>query len=84
MGGRAVNNDRFRELDQVFSDILAGTSQAGRMRTSRKVGQALRRSQQQRIKSQKNPDGAPYSSRRRRFCVLSRASYLSGRVKCAA
>lgn len=61
-----MSNDRFRELDQVFSDILAGTSQAGRMRTARAVGQALRRSQQQRIKAQKNPDGAPYSSRRRK------------------
>lgn len=61
-----MSNDRFRELDQVFSDILAGTSQAGRIRTARAVGQALRRSQQQRIKAQNNPDGAPYSSRRRK------------------
>ncbi|EMO4627631.1 phage virion morphogenesis protein [Enterobacter kobei] len=61
-----MSNDLFRELDQVFSDILAGTSQAGRVRTARAVGQALRKSQQQRIKSQKNPDGSSWPGRRRR------------------
>ncbi|MGT3185601.1 phage virion morphogenesis protein, partial [Yersinia enterocolitica] len=55
-----VNNDPFRELDQVFSAILAGTSQAGRTRTARAIGQALRHSQQLRIKAQKNPEGSPY------------------------
>ncbi|MGT3206415.1 phage virion morphogenesis protein [Yersinia enterocolitica] len=61
-----VNNDPFRELDQVFSAILAGTSQAGRPRTARAIGQALRHSQQLRIKAQKNPEGSPYPARRRR------------------
>jgi phage gpG-like protein len=61
-----MSNDLFRELDQVFSDILAGTSQAGRVRTARAVGQALRKSQQQRIKAQQNPEGSPYPARRRR------------------
>ncbi|MBQ0955317.1 phage virion morphogenesis protein [Serratia symbiotica] len=61
-----MSNELFRELDQVFSDILAGTSQAGRVRTARAVGQALRRSQQQRIKAQKNPEGSPYATRHRR------------------
>lgn len=61
-----MSSDLFRELDRVFSDILAGTSPAGRTRTLRAVGQALRRSQQQRIRAQKNPDGSPYPTRRRR------------------
>ena len=61
-----MSNDLFRELDQVFNDILAGTSQAGRVRTARAVGQALRKSQQQRIKAQQNPEGSPYPARRRR------------------
>ncbi|ENJ4476821.1 phage virion morphogenesis protein [Yersinia enterocolitica] len=63
-----MNNDPFRELDQVFSAILAGTSQAGRTRTrtARAIGQALRHSQQLRIKAQKNPEGSPYPARRRR------------------
>ncbi|KKF38179.1 phage virion morphogenesis protein [Erwinia tracheiphila] len=61
-----MNQERFRELDQVFSGILSGTSQAGRTLTARAVGQALKRSQQQRIKAQKNPDGSPWAARRRR------------------
>lgn len=61
-----MSNELFRELDQVFSDILAGTSQAGRVRTARAVGQALRKSQQQRIKAQQSPEGSPYPARRRR------------------
>ncbi|RQM37244.1 phage virion morphogenesis protein [Erwinia psidii] len=61
-----MNQDIFRELDQVFSDILSGTSQAGRIRTARAVGQALKRSQQQRIRAQKNPGGSAYPARRRR------------------
>lgn len=61
-----VNNDPFRELDQVFSAILAGTSLVGRTRTARAIGQALRHSQQQRIKAQKNSEGSPYPARRRR------------------
>ncbi|MEZ0583267.1 phage virion morphogenesis protein [Erwinia sp. STN24] len=61
-----MSSDLFRELDRVFSDVLIGTSPAGRTRTLRAVGQALRRSQQQRIRAQKNPDGSPYHARRRR------------------
>ncbi|NWC62951.1 phage virion morphogenesis protein [Cedecea sp. P7760] len=61
-----MSSDLFRELDQVFSDILAGASPSGRMQTARAVGQALRRSQQQRIKAQQNPEGSPYATRRRR------------------
>ncbi|MGM3174768.1 phage virion morphogenesis protein [Dickeya lacustris] len=53
-------------LDQVFDDILSGLSPAGRLKTARQAGQALRRSQQQRIRSQKNPDASPYATRRRK------------------
>ena len=50
-----MSDRMFRELDQVFQDILDGVSPAGRTRTARKIGQAVRRSQQRRIASQKNP-----------------------------
>ncbi|EAT4223354.1 phage virion morphogenesis protein, partial [Salmonella enterica] len=43
------------ELDTIFSDILSGLSSAGIARTARTVGQEVRRSQQRRIRSQKNP-----------------------------
>ena len=48
-----MSDDRFRELDKVFSDILAGISASGRTRSARLIGQEIRRSQQQRIRAQK-------------------------------
>ncbi|MGF2651539.1 phage virion morphogenesis protein [Serratia marcescens] len=53
-------------LDAVFGDILAGLSAAGRARTAREVGWAVRRSQQTHIRAQKNPDGSAYPARKRR------------------
>lgn len=79
-----MNQERFRELDQVFSGILSGTSQAGRTLTARAVGQALKRSQQQRIKAQKNPDGSPGLPAAAGCCDPSRVLYLSGRVRSDA
>lgn len=58
-------NTAVHELDVVFRDILDGLSAAGRARTARAVGQALRRSQQARIRAQKNADGSPYPARKR-------------------
>jgi phage virion morphogenesis protein len=67
----------FSELDQVFQDILDGVSPAGRTRTARKIGLALRRSQQRRIASQKNPDGRRYACAAK-FTAPSRGSSSSG------
>lgn len=61
-----MSDRMFSELDQVFQDILDGVSPAGRTRTARKIGLAVRRSQQRRIASQKNPDGSGYAVRRRK------------------
>ncbi|EFN7664138.1 TPA: phage virion morphogenesis protein [Escherichia coli] len=58
-------NTTAHELDAVFRDILDGLSAAGRTRTARAVGQALRQSQQARIRAQKNADGSPYPARKR-------------------
>ncbi|EEL0078843.1 phage virion morphogenesis protein, partial [Salmonella enterica] len=55
------------ELDTIFSDILSGLSSAGIARTARTVGQEVRRSQQRRIRSQKNPDGSAWPQRKRRI-----------------
>ncbi len=61
-----MTDNRFHALDAVFDDILSGVSAAGRQKTARQIGQALRRSQQQRIKAQQNPDGSAYPTRRRK------------------
>ncbi|EOG6951240.1 phage virion morphogenesis protein [Edwardsiella piscicida] len=62
-----MSDDRFRELDKVFSDILAGLSASGRTRSARLIGQEVRRSQQRRVRAQKGPDGAAYPQRKRRI-----------------
>ncbi len=77
-----MSDRMFSELDQVFQDILDGVSPAGRTRTARKIGLAVRRSQQLRIASQKNPDGSGYAVRRRRFTAPSRGSSSSGITRC--
>lgn len=55
------------KLDAVFRDILAGMSAAGLSRTDRQVGQAVRRSQQQRMRAQKAPDDTPWAPRKRQI-----------------
>ncbi|WP_073382631.1 phage virion morphogenesis protein [Edwardsiella piscicida] len=62
-----MSDDRFRELDKVFSDILASLSASGRTRSARLIGQEVRRSQQRRVRAQKGPDGAAYPQRKRRI-----------------
>ncbi|MFC3393641.1 phage virion morphogenesis protein [Brenneria rubrifaciens] len=61
------NNDAlFLQLDEVFNGILAGISVQGRRASARTIAIALRRSQQQRIAGQQNPDGSKYEKRRRK------------------
>ncbi|WP_049849356.1 phage virion morphogenesis protein [Trabulsiella odontotermitis] len=61
-----MSDSLFRELDQVFSDIVNTFSYGGRNRLGIAIGNALRRSQQQRIRAQKNLDGSSYKPPRRR------------------
>ncbi|RLM23687.1 phage tail protein [Brenneria alni] len=61
------NNDTlFHQLDEVFNGILAGMSAQGRRASARAIAISLRRSQQQRITRQQNPDGSQYEKRRRK------------------
>jgi len=57
--------DQFRELDDVFAQILDGVSATGRTRTARSIAKSLRASQRRRIRAQRNPDGSPFTKRRR-------------------
>lgn len=79
-----MSNDLFRELDQVFSDILAGTSQAGRVRTARAVGQHCERASNSASKHSKTPKVRRILPAAAGCCALSRALCLSGRVRSAA
>lgn len=53
-------------LETWASTLLAQLDPAARRKLNLQVAQDLRRSQQQRIKAQQNPDSTPYASRKQR------------------
>lgn len=56
--------DELNQLENWLQPLINKLNTAERAKLARKVGTALRRSQQQRIKSQRNPDGTPYAPRK--------------------
>ena len=54
------------QFEETLEQLLAGIDEGGRRRLARKIGAALRRSQAQRIASQRNPDGSAYEPRKLR------------------
>jgi phage virion morphogenesis protein len=63
-------------LEDWVDGLLLAIGPAGRRRLSRSVAIALRRSQQQRIADQRNPDGTPYVPRK-----LQKLRGKVGRIK---
>jgi len=57
-------NADLQRLENWVAPLLQQLQPAQRSRLARAVGTALRRSQQQRIAAQKDPDGSPYAARR--------------------
>ncbi|HFT1960911.1 TPA: phage virion morphogenesis protein [Enterobacter ludwigii] len=55
----------FKPFDDKLAGLLASLSPAGRRKLAGEIAKELRKSQQQRIKQQKNPDGSPYQVRKR-------------------
>lgn len=81
------------ELEELAAALLAQLGPAEQRRKAREIGQALRRSQRQRIAAQRNPDGTPFAKRKPRnlrgktgrikrtmFAKLRTAKYLKTRV----
>ena len=81
-------------LEDWAGVLLSKLEPAARSKLARSLAQKLRRSQQQRIKQQHNPDGSPYSARKPRelrgkqgrvkrqakmFQKLPKASYLKAK-----
>ena len=58
--------DRLEALEDWAAGLLELLEPASRNRLARSVGRALRRSQQQRIIAQQNPDGSKYAPRKQR------------------
>jgi phage virion morphogenesis protein len=64
--GAAEMTDRLEALEDWAAGLLGQLEPASRNKLARSVGQALRRSQQQRIIAQQNPDGSKYAPRKQR------------------
>ena len=58
--------NRLEALEDWASGLLEQLEPASRNKLARSLGQALRRSQQQRIIAQRNPDGSKYAMRKQR------------------
>lgn len=56
--------DDFKPFEDRIRALLAAMSPAGRRRMAGDIAKRLRKNQQQRIKSQKAPDGSPYEKRK--------------------
>lgn len=57
--------DDLQQLEGWVGPLLAKLQPAARRRLARVVGTALRRSQVQRVREQRNPDGSAYAPRKR-------------------
>ena len=57
--------NEFKPFDDKLAGLIAAISPAGRRKLAAEIAKELRRSQQQRIKQQKAPDGTPYQARKR-------------------
>lgn len=57
--------NELKPFDDKLAGLLASLSPAGRRKMAAEIAKKLRASQQQRIKQQKAPDGAPYAKRKR-------------------
>lgn len=58
--------NRLETLEDWAAGLLGQLEPASRSKLARSIGQALRRSQQQRIIAQQNPDGSKYAPRKQR------------------
>ena len=64
--GAAKMTNRLEVLEDWAAGLLRQLEPASRNKLVRSLGQALRRSQQQRIITQHNPDGSRYAQRKQR------------------
>lgn len=64
--GSAGMTDKLEALEDWAGGLLRQLGPAAQNKLARELGQALRRSQQQRISAQRNPDGTQYAPRKQR------------------
>ncbi|MBS0843656.1 phage virion morphogenesis protein [Enterobacter asburiae] len=68
----------FKPFDDRLNGLIAALSPAARRKLAGEIAKELRKSQQQRIRLQKAPDGSPYQARKRQPLRAK-----SGRIKRA-
>lgn len=68
----------FKPFEDKLAGLIGALSPAGRRKLAAEIAKELRRSQQQRIKQQKAPDGTPYQARKRQTLRAKK-----GRIKRA-
>ncbi|MEG4670571.1 phage virion morphogenesis protein [Enterobacter cloacae] len=68
----------FKPFDDRLNGLIAALSPAARRKLAGEIARELRKSQQQRIKQQKAPDGSPYQARKRQSLRAK-----TGRIKRA-
>ncbi|SEO37351.1 phage virion morphogenesis (putative tail completion) protein [Enterobacter sp. NFIX58] len=61
----------FKPFDDRLNGMIAALSPAARRKLAWEIAKELRKSQQQRIKLQKAPDGSPYQARKRQLLGLN-------------
>ncbi|HCM9502370.1 TPA: phage virion morphogenesis protein [Enterobacter roggenkampii] len=57
--------NEFKPFDDRLNGLIVALSPASRRKLAGEIAKELRKSQQQRIKQQKAPDGSPYQARKR-------------------
>ncbi|HBU6132520.1 MULTISPECIES: phage virion morphogenesis protein [Enterobacter] len=57
--------NEFKPFDDRLNGLIAALSPAARRKLAEEIAKELRKSQQQRIKLQKAPNGSPYEARKR-------------------
>lgn len=66
MGSWRVNGmNEFKPFDDRLNGLISALSPAARRKLAGEIAKELRKSQQQRIKLQKAPNGSPYQARKR-------------------
>lgn len=73
--------DSFAPLDRWLTDVIGRLKPGERIRMGRRIGQALRRSNAQRIAGNVTPDGEPMEPRKKRSAEQRRADARAGRVR---
>lgn len=70
--------DELQRVDDWLTALLANLEPAARSRMMRQLAQQLRRTQQQNIRLQRNPDGSGYEPRR----VTARSKRDASNARC--